>query len=430
MTFQPLVVQTMSNIRPVPVDWLWPQRIARGKLSILAGDPGLGKSFLTVDIAARVSRGASVWPDGSPGLERGRVLLVSAEDDPADTIRPRLDAAGADCDRIRIIEAAHDKRGCRTAFNLRDHLDGLRGELKNNGGYDLLVIDPIASHVGNIDSHVNAQVRAVLSPLQQLAAELRVAVLAVHHLNKGGNPGANAISRLSGSGAFGAAARSVMLVVKDPNEESRRIVACVKSNVGHEWPGLAFAISGDPAGVVWDREPVLMTADELLRSTVSAEGGSRLSEAIQFLREYLKDGPQPASEVESAAKVEGISVATLRRAKKVLGVRSPREGFGPGGTYVWTLDDPRPASMDHMGAHAPSGDIHGTDEQPCDTHHDLYPVGASTWSDSTREVFEERLAMAEDRGMRIAPGSDAVLRAIEEAEAHERSVGAHATGTA
>jgi RecA-family ATPase len=196
----------LSDVTPEQVEWLWRERFAIGKLSLLVGDPGQGKSFLTLDIAARVSRGAA-WPDNPwEPQQPGDVILLGAEDDLGDTTRPRLDALAADVSRIIAIKGAklegddHDRM-----INLATDLASIRKVVQSANQPRAIIIDPVSAYLGSTDSHKNAEVRSVLAPLSDLAAELRVAVIAVSHLRKG--EGA-ALYRTMGSLAFIAAARS------------------------------------------------------------------------------------------------------------------------------------------------------------------------------------------------------------------------------
>jgi len=202
---QPEVIR-LADVSPEQVEWLWPGRIAVGKLTVLAGNPGLGKSLATLDIAARVSVG-KCWPDNRWEQQPiGGVVLLSAEDDLGDTIRPRLDAHGADVTRIvalKSIKGADGAGDYNRLFDLSRDLEHLRAAIGTVENCRLIVVDPISAYLGKTDSHKNSDVRGVLSPLADLAAETRVAILAVSHLRKG--EGA-AIYRTMGSLAFVAAA--------------------------------------------------------------------------------------------------------------------------------------------------------------------------------------------------------------------------------
>ena len=181
-----LEIIPLNQVIPVPLEWLWPGFLPHGKISIIAGNPGLGKSQVTLDIAARISTG-SVWPTGEANIQ-GKVLLVCCEDDPADTIVPRLVAAGANLSNIALIRSVRVQdsgKQKQRALSLQDDLEKIRAHLKNCPETRLIIIDPVSAYMGKTDSHKNAEVRAVLDPLASLAQEHRVSILLVTHLNKG-----------------------------------------------------------------------------------------------------------------------------------------------------------------------------------------------------------------------------------------------------
>jgi len=338
------VVVRLSEVQPEPVAWLWPGRFALGKLTLVAGDPGLGKSFLTLDMAARVSTGAP-WPDRlAEHTEPGGIVLLSAEDAIADTIRPRLDAAGADVRRIAALEAVRavsdDGRDSARPFELSRDLPALESAIRSVEGCRLVVIDPITAYLGGVDSHKNADIRGLLAPLGALAERHRVAVVAVTHLNKSG--GGPAIYRAMGSLAFAAAARAAWTVAKDKDDPKRRLLLAIKNNIAPDGGGLAYRI--EPRGanehpvVVWEPDAVSVSADDALAGDRD-EGGGRTErdDAAGWLGAHLADGPRPAREVEHEAREAGIALATLRRAKAAIGVRSRKPAFG--GPWEWILPD-------------------------------------------------------------------------------------------
>jgi RecA-family ATPase len=179
-----LISRRASDIQAEAIHWLWPQRIPKGKLCLFAGPPGLGKSQVTTYTAAIVSSGGT-WCTGEK-CEPGDVLILSAEDDPSDTIRPRLEACGANLDRVQIIDGVHMHNvKLDLLFNLKLHLDLLAEKLRASPDATLVIIDPISAYLSGINSHKNADVRSVMGPLAKLAADHGVAVVCVTHLNKG-----------------------------------------------------------------------------------------------------------------------------------------------------------------------------------------------------------------------------------------------------
>jgi hypothetical protein len=186
---------------------------------MIVGEPGLGKSQLTAFMAAVITTGGQ-WPCEEGQAPLGSVIILSAEDDAADTIRPRLDAAEADAKRVLIVSAVRsdDGRGRRT-FNLQADLDLLEQEITKARDVRLVIIDPISSYLGKTDSHKNSDVRGVLEPVGEMAARLRVAVVSVTHKSKG--KGNSAINSAIGSIGFTGVARSAFLVDKDPDVNAR-----------------------------------------------------------------------------------------------------------------------------------------------------------------------------------------------------------------
>ena len=254
------VVTRLEDCRSTPIRWLWPGRLPAGKLTMLVGDPGLGKSFVTLDIAARVSRGRPLpqLSDESVVVDRtmpGSVILLSAEDDVSDTIRPRLAAAGADLSRITALQAVRypdeNTQARDESFSLASDLDVLERLITSLDNCRLIVIDPITAYLGAGDAHNNAEMRSLLAPLSDLAARTGVAVLAVNHLNKGGQ--GPAIYRSMGSLAFAATVRSVLAVLIDPYDPAARILVSLKSNLGVNVEGMRYRITtvstADEAGV-------------------------------------------------------------------------------------------------------------------------------------------------------------------------------------
>ena len=334
-----------ADIAPRSVQWLWPGRIARGKVTMLAGHPGLGKSQLALAIAAIVTTGGR-WPVDGFRAECGSAVILSAEDDAEDTIRPRLEAAGADLARCYIIGAVRDRcdggREIRRGFSILEDVPRLAMRLAEIGDAALVVIDPITAYLGTTDSHRNAEVRAALTPLADLAAQQHIAVLAVSHLRK--SLEGEAILRMSGSLAFVAAARAAYVVTRDPANETRRLLLPVKNNLGDDRTGYAYTIepatlSGGIATsrIVWAPVIVTMTADEAMTPRAADAAPRPRNMAAEWLRGLLADGPVPVRQVESEAKAAGLSWATVRRAVDQLGVTSEKIVFKEG--WAWRLPE-------------------------------------------------------------------------------------------
>ena len=337
------VLTCLADVEPEEMSWLWPGRIPLGKLTLYAGDPGLGKSLTTLDMAARVSTGRP-WPD-SPSASNpvGGVVLLNAEDDKADTIRPRLDAAEADVSRIFIIESVkHFGIGAysdtESTFCLTTDLQALEQAIRKTDDCKLVVIDPITAYLGGTDSHKNAELRGLLAPLSATAAEHGVAVVAVTHLNK--NTGGPAIYRSMGSVAFTAAARAVWAVTKDKDDASRRLVLPVKCNLGPDVMGMAYRIeSSESTGapiVLWDSEPVSVSVDDAMAAEYSGSGDrTDREQAADWLRTALADGPMYSTQVFEQGRENGHSDKTIRRAFKDMGGKPSKSGFDGG--WFWEL---------------------------------------------------------------------------------------------
>lgn len=354
------VLIRLADVEPESVAWLWPGRFALGKLTLIAGDPGLGKSFLTLDMAARVSTGAG-WPDHPhERAEPGGVVLLSAEDGIADTIRPRLDAAGADVSRIVALEAVRatgaDGKETIRGFDMTRDLPALEDAIRSVANCQLAIIDPITAYLGGVDSHKNAEIRGLLAPLGDLAARHRVAVVAVTHLNKSGT--GPAIYRAMGSLAFAAAARAAWGVAKDKDDPRRRLLLPIKNNIAPDTGGLAYAIEpvgvgGCPA-VAWEPDPVNESADDAL-SNGRGEGEARTErdDAADWLTDLLADGPRLYRDIERESREAGHAIGTLRRAKAALGVVSRKPAFG--GPWEWSLptEDAHTPKMRTEDAHSP-----------------------------------------------------------------------------
>jgi hypothetical protein len=331
----------LSTVQPERVEWLWPGRIPLGKLTIIDGDPGLGKSVLTLDLAARVSRGLAM-PDGSPGRQGG-VVLLSAEDGLADTIRPRLDAAGADCERILALDSVLAEGGQgeeRRLPVLPLDVSYLAAAVKRVGAL-LVVVDPLTAFLGaEVNAHRDTDIRRALFQLVRLAEETGAAVVVIRHLNKlaGNNP----LYRGGGSIGIIGAARSGLLVAKDPDNPNRRILAGTKSNLAKLPSSLAFDLTPADNGALrigWMGESA-QTAESLLAVPKDGEERGAVCDAVEVLRTILSAGQRKADDVRREARKAGISERTLARAKSALGVKSRLVGFGRDGEWSWYLPAP------------------------------------------------------------------------------------------
>jgi putative DNA primase/helicase len=318
-----LGITALEDVVSEQVEPLWPKRIFRRKLAVMAGDPGLGKSYASLDIAARVSLGGP-WPDGSGCAPRGNVLLLSAEDGVADTIKPRLELVGADMSRIFNLGLTVHKGEAEVGLSLQEHLPQIEQKILEKK-IILLVVDPLLAFTGKVDTHKTAEVRAVLSPMSAMAERTGCVILAVMHPNKNSKEG-NLLYRISASLDFAAAARSVMVVAKHPDNPDQRVMATVKCNLSAHPQPIAFGFTHDGC-FAWQGVTEVDVA-QLMASPIREEDRNERAEAKDFLKTLLADGPVPANQVEEKRKELGIASRTLSRAKDALGIVSLRSGTG------------------------------------------------------------------------------------------------------
>ncbi len=330
---------TLADIDAKPVTWLWPGIIAAGKLNLLGGLPDLGKSQVTLSVAATVSTGGG-WPCEAGKAEPGGVLILTNEDDAEDTIKPRLMAAGADLRRVRVIDDIID---------LREGIGPIVAAAARLGGVRLIIFDPLDGYVEGA-AHT---VRAALTPLTTWAAATSTALIAIVHPPKG-NDGKTMQEWFSGSTAFWRMARTAWFVTPDPANEDRRLLLFAKGNVINDRRGHAYRFESvdlpggvDTSRVVWDRARVEVTAQQMLDArrptarraqvktggqraaagrTTNPDGSTARPDAEEWLRSALANGPRIATELKREALAAGIGTGTLYRAAEKLGVAIEGEG--------------------------------------------------------------------------------------------------------
>ena len=321
------------------IQWLWRGWLARGKLHVLAGAPGTGKTTIAISFAGVVSMGG-IWPDGAQSLQ-GNVVVWSGEDDPADTLVPRLISTGADLGGIYFIGDVADARGDRRPFDPAVDIPRLQTEMARVGNVVLLIVDPIVSAVAG-DTHKNGEVRRALQPLADLACQLGTAVPGITHFSKS-STGRDPIERVTGSIAFGAMARVVMVTaIESQADDSSRILARAKSNIGPDGGGFRYQLEQvnvmgiDASRVTWGAA-IEGKAHTLLDDAESApdEQRSAKGSAKSWLRDQLSDRPRLSKEIETAAEDAGISWRTVERAKSELGVVSKKTSQKGG--WEWSL---------------------------------------------------------------------------------------------
>lgn len=335
-------LESLAGVEAKEVEWLWPGRIAAGCLTLVAGEEGVGKSMVTLDLAARVSRGGN-WPDGQGDGIAGGVLLVTAENNREYSVVPTLEGAGADLEMIRVWSETLVKRRSKVAnmrvtssrpVNLATDLELLARMIEDTPDCRLVVIDPITSFLGRNSSEL-------MNSLMALAERTRVAIVGVTHLKGGGQ---EAIGRVVGGRVLTTAARATWLVTPAAREEKgesreekvenrggRRLLLPIKNNLTQERSGLGFVLVRH-AGmkgtqVEWSSAAIETTADTTLHQLRRRPGPDPIEceLAEEFLREALADGGRPVKDVEEEGReVHGLRLDTLRRARKNLKVQAYR----------------------------------------------------------------------------------------------------------
>jgi hypothetical protein len=323
-----VTLRLMSDIKAEAVSWLWKPFIPISKVTLMEGDPGIGKSWVSLAIATAVSLGKGL--PGQEISEPANVVLASAEDGLGDTIRPRLDAMGADVSRIYAIDGAITLDD--VGFTL------LEGYLESVSPA-LLIIDPLVAFMGAaMDIHRANETRSVMARLARLAEKYSIAILAVRHLTKSSM--SKAIYRGLGSIDITAACRSVLMAGCDPENPQNKALVHIKSNLAPTGASIGYELK--EGGFYWTGVSNL-TAAQILASENDA-GTSAGDEAADFLRNELREGPVDASQVWRDARDMGLSESTIKRTKAMLGVITQRQsdtgGKKGGGKWTWGLPDP------------------------------------------------------------------------------------------
>jgi hypothetical protein len=351
-----------------PIEWLVPDRIPLGMLTLIAGDPGLGKSFFTIDLAAGVSTGGAIPFGGGGRYPQGGVILFSAEDDDRYTIKPRLQAAGADCSQVIGMPLIDYSDGSLASWNL-GHMGHLESLIDLQGNTRLIILDPVTSYMpGGTDDHKNRDVRGVLQPLVELAGRRRIAVVLVTHLNKSSS-GQKSMYRVTGAGAYVAVSRVSYLVGTMPDDPARVCVMTMKCNIAPKPPSLAYQnvpatiVSGPPGAeqeiqtcrIQWDPNPVDVTADEALNADRNATMPGRMNAAgkseeaaADWLQGFLADGrPRPSKLIFEEGKRAGFGRDRLYKAKETLGIKPQKAGYDEReGKINWTWQLPDQPDFD------------------------------------------------------------------------------------
>ena len=334
-----VVIERGSDLRIVAVNWLWRNWLARGKLHLLAGAPGQGKTTIALAFAATVTSGGR-WPDGA-SCKAGNVLIYSGEDDPSDTLAPRLLASGADMSRCYFVKGTRID-GEEQAFDPARDMEKLRKCIASMpGGIDLLIVDPIVGAVTG-DSHKNTETRRGLQPLVDLAAECRCALIGITHFQKGGQ-GTDPSMRVIGSVAFTALARVVMVAAKVQSEDDKplRVLARAKSNIGPDDGGFEYHLEQTEiqtdvfaSHVAWGNA-VDGSARELLTDPDDDAGNDANDAATILQAELVSDCWTPADAAKKAVTRQGFTAKQVWSASKKLGVIRKKGGMTAG--WYWRL---------------------------------------------------------------------------------------------
>ena len=363
-----------AAIRPEPIDWLWDGWLAAGKLHILAGAPGTGKTTLALALAAALTT-CGRWPDGSRIKDAGAVLVWSGEDDPTDTLAPRLLACGADMSRIHFVGSVRDGEQHRP-FDPASDMRELAEAARRVGNVRLLITDPVVSAVTG-DSHKNTEVRRALQPLVDLGHEIGAAILGISHFSKG-SQGRDPTERVAGSLAFGALARVVLAAAKVQDDAEgragRRILARTKSNIGPDDGGYYYDLEQvelqDYAGVwasrvLWGEEiegsarEILAAADTVTER--DEDGNEDRNEVDKWLRDLLTDeGEIAKADVIKSGRACGFAERTIQHARRRIGAETKIHGFGKEKVSVWSL--PIRATNQTMRANPKNHGMNGTNE--------------------------------------------------------------------
>ncbi len=333
-----LVTVRAADIEPEHVEWLVDQSFPLGMLAVIGGEPGKGKSQIALSMAAGVTSGS-----GLPGTSRfknlGSVIILANEDDAARTIRPRLDAVGANVSKIHIVQGVAREGADIDLFQLDSDIADLRQRALQIGDVRLIIIDPPSAYLGTkVDSYKDSDVRRVLMPLGNLAQETGAMILLIVHLNKRTDGGAQ--QRFSGSTAWTAAPRVGFMALEDPVSKQRFLLP-VKNNLGDDRLGYQYGIAEKlvqyggqtfkSSHIVWG-ETTTRSVSELL-APPKALKISAVDDARAFLEDELANSPSPVEQLRNSAKAAGISWPSINRAKKTLPIRSDKVRDG----WVWTL---------------------------------------------------------------------------------------------
>ena len=328
-----LLLQKFSDIQEREINWLWKNRIIIGGVTIITGPVGNTKSLLTIDLATRVSLGAP-HPDGSGTCPQGEVLILGHEDDHEAVQKPRLVAAGADCDKIyyvhgKVQNLAEDTAEDADRLQLEHDTKLIKKALQQNPNIKLLVFDPLPEFIGG-DHNSSAEVRSALMPLTKVAQEFDIAVIAICHQNK--KQGLSAVQTIAGSGGFSQVARTILAVLNDPEDDDktgtrRRVMVVAKSNNGGQNEAQAYRLKStgnDRVRIEWLPEIFDIDAEELIKRSRQQDDGRRNTfkrdAATDDLERIIAAGALESKEIDHRMREAGHSGYQIRQARSELGL--------------------------------------------------------------------------------------------------------------
>lgn len=360
-----LATTCLATVRVVPVRWLVPGYLPLGKLVLLAGDGGHGKSTLTLDLGACLTTGRPCLGLDYEPLPPSDVLLISCEDDYADTIVPRLLSAGADLARIHKVDGIRGKQGRTEPFSL-SHYQSMEAELQARPNIRLVVIDPAGAYVGRsgVDDYNDSELRSLLGPMAELAARRQVTMVLVKHLVKGAT--AKAVHKVGGSAGYVNTVRAAFVVAPDKEDGEKKLLLPLKFNLGPRPSALAYRMGSldaqEQRGILdsyaahldaQDQErlakqlfhigwlgPVVADAESVLADQTRRQRTDKSEEAGTWLQQFLSEHAYPSEEILSCGREAGFSRNALFAVKKELGIRASNRVKGVGGPWYWGLGDP------------------------------------------------------------------------------------------
>lgn len=317
------IIRTFADIQAQEIRWIWTDLLARGKAVLLGGDPGASKTSLALDWAARLTTGTP-FP-GEVDAVQGEVVLLSYEDDPADTLLPRFLECGGDPAKMHLLDKVSDQdpeTGDERLrlFRLAEDMDALEALLADRPAIRMVIVDPLNGYFGSgADSFRDNEVRDVIQPYIELARHRDVCIVLITHFTKTRGP---VIHRFMGSVGFVGIARVALAVLKDPDDPERRVLLPAKNNIGRDDYGFAYRMVGDKPGVArpdYESDPLRATAQQFA-DNIEGEAMTKKDHCKEWLQGLLADGPVAGESVKRKAELAGYSERTLERARKAAGV--------------------------------------------------------------------------------------------------------------